>query len=382
MSNLYIGTSKLKNLYVGTSKAKKIYMGTTMIWQSAIPVKKPTQLTVSKVFNNASQANGFTPQSGIIVTGSASGKNAGTYTATYTPDADHMWEDTEDRTPITVTLTITPYAISNAIIGSIPAYTYDGTQKKPEPVVTAFGANLVKGTDYTLSYSNNINAGTATVTVTGIGNYSGTKTKTYSIAKANGSISLSKTTLSIRNKNSDTFTVTATGAISAVSSNTNVARVSVSGNTVTVNAVSAGGGSATITVTSAATANYNAATAKATMSIPTMTFYAAVTEDGYADNDRHKFIVSLGTTWQDAANGRVTNVDNYYRIVENPERPGTATLQYVSSGGIRIRSLYNCVSSGGSNWFVNPYPDEGEERSVVQNLSDAIVSGKRYRTYY
>ena len=43
---------------------------------------------------------------------------------------------------------------------------------------------LVKETDYTLVYSENINAGTATVTVTGIGDYTGTDTSTFSITSA------------------------------------------------------------------------------------------------------------------------------------------------------------------------------------------------------
>ncbi len=44
--------------------------------------------------------------------------------------------------------------------------------------------NLVKDTDYTVSYTNNTNAGTATVTVTGKGNYTGTASTTFTINKA------------------------------------------------------------------------------------------------------------------------------------------------------------------------------------------------------
>ena len=45
------------------------------------------------------------------------------------------------------------------------------------------GKNIVlkEGTDYTVTYSDNINPGTATVTVNGIGNYAGTKTATFLI---------------------------------------------------------------------------------------------------------------------------------------------------------------------------------------------------------
>jgi len=66
------------------------------------------------------------------------------------------------------------------------SYTYDGTEKKPGVTVTTKDGSktLAEGTDYTVAYTNNVNAGTntASVTVTGKGNYEGEVTKTFSIA--------------------------------------------------------------------------------------------------------------------------------------------------------------------------------------------------------
>ena len=42
---------------------------------------------------------------------------------------------------------------------------------------------LVNGTDYTVTYANNVKVGTATVTVKGKGNYTGTITLTFMIKK-------------------------------------------------------------------------------------------------------------------------------------------------------------------------------------------------------
>ena len=42
---------------------------------------------------------------------------------------------------------------------------------------------LVNGTDYTVTYANNVKVGTATVTVKGKGNYTGTITLTFKIKK-------------------------------------------------------------------------------------------------------------------------------------------------------------------------------------------------------
>lgn len=63
-------------------------------------------------------------------------------------------------------------------------FTYNGTELKPEAIVRVSDVVLVKGTDYTLSYEDNRNAGTATVKVTGIGSYKDTVSKTFTIKKA------------------------------------------------------------------------------------------------------------------------------------------------------------------------------------------------------
>jgi hypothetical protein len=44
---------------------------------------------------------------------------------------------------------------------------------------------MVKDTDYTVAYSDNVNAGTAKVTITGKGGYTGSKEKNFTINKAN-----------------------------------------------------------------------------------------------------------------------------------------------------------------------------------------------------
>ena len=78
------------------------------------------------------------------------------------------------------------------------AYTnvsYDGNAKNPVPTVKLKGRVLTEGTDYRVSYKNNIKAGTATVTITGINDYTGTRSKTFAIKQvsiANAYVTLSK----------------------------------------------------------------------------------------------------------------------------------------------------------------------------------------------
>lgn len=63
-------------------------------------------------------------------------------------------------------------------------YVYDGTDKKPEVLVTDEGRVLTKDKEYTVEYFDNKNAGTAKVKVTGKGGYRGTRIFAYTIEKA------------------------------------------------------------------------------------------------------------------------------------------------------------------------------------------------------
>ncbi|KIR03210.1 hypothetical protein P261_02025 [Lachnospiraceae bacterium TWA4] len=76
-------------------------------------------------------------------------------------------------------------------------YTYDGMAKNPSITVTYGSKILSNGTDYTVDYSDNINAGTATVTITGKGEYTGTTTTTFTIKKAQQTIEASLTNSSV-----------------------------------------------------------------------------------------------------------------------------------------------------------------------------------------
>ncbi len=69
------------------------------------------------------------------------------------------------------------------MVADIPAQTYTEKAVQPEVEVICNGTTLIKGTDYTVVYNNNIDVGTATAVITGNGNYSGTVTKEFTINK-------------------------------------------------------------------------------------------------------------------------------------------------------------------------------------------------------
>ena len=107
-----------------------------------------------------------------------------------------LFGDAEGTKEITLKDTVIPKRvrtdISKAVI-TVENQTYTGKALKPVPVVRLGKKVLKKGTDYSVSYSNNINAGDAKVTVKGKGDYRGSAAATFKIKKA-------KTVITIKDK--------------------------------------------------------------------------------------------------------------------------------------------------------------------------------------
>ena len=113
------------------------------------------------------------------------GENVGEYTMTTNYTNGNYEVIVEDGT-----FTITARTINDATITGINAtYTYNGSAHTPVPTVTVNGKTLVKDTDYTVSYNNNVTNGTATIIITGIGNYKDSINKEFQITA--GSIDMS-----------------------------------------------------------------------------------------------------------------------------------------------------------------------------------------------
>ena len=101
--------------------------------------------------------------------------NVGTATVTVTGRGDY-----EGST--SVSFKITPASIAGAAVTlAQTSFTYDGRSKEPGVTVRLGSKTLRAGTDYTVGFSNNVNAGTATVIVAGKGNYEGTTSATFKI---------------------------------------------------------------------------------------------------------------------------------------------------------------------------------------------------------
>jgi len=133
-SKIYDGTALTKNTYTSTVLAEGDVIESVTVTGSQTEVGSSDNVPGAAVIKNANN---------VDVTDC--------YSITY----------------VNGTLTVNACQSSEAVIAlAIPTegYTYDGTEKTPAVTVT-IGTMTVADTEYTVSYTNNVNAGTATVTV-------------------------------------------------------------------------------------------------------------------------------------------------------------------------------------------------------------------------
>jgi len=190
--------------------------------------------------------------------------------------------------------------IASATIADIADQTYTGSAIKPTVTVTYGGATLVLDTDYSVSYSNNTNAGKATVTITGKGSYSGTKSAKFTINKASQVVTAEAESSSVVVGKKITITGSTTGdgalTYSLVSSSTGDAVV----NKTTGKVKGVSPGKVKVKVTAAATDNYKKASKTITIKV-----IPAATSISSLKADRNGFKV----TWK-----KVTTKTTGYQI--------------------------------------------------------------------
>ncbi len=78
----------------------------------------------------------------------------------------------------------TSVPLTHVVAKAIGDQKWTGKAVTPKPTITYGYHTLREGTDYTLSYKNNVNSGTARVVITGKGAYYGTKTLSFTILES------------------------------------------------------------------------------------------------------------------------------------------------------------------------------------------------------
>ena len=292
------GTIKAENISLGSGPF--VYDGTA---------KKPT---VTVTIGNKTLASGTD-----FSVAYSNNVDAGTATVTVKGVTNYNGEATK-------TFTITRKSISSAAVSLSPAtYTYDGTAKKPTAAVTDAGKTLREGVDYTVSYSNNTNAGEATVTIAGKGNYDNSTTKNFTISEANISGSVVKLSdyTYIHDGQAKTPTVTVTLNGTTLSKDTDYT-VDYAGNTDV--------GTATVTVTGK---NNYKGTQTANFYIKVDEFIVTLSQDEYTYTGLAITPESNEVVVKTATNGSLLTENNDYTFeCTNNTDVGTATVTVTGKG--------------------------------------------------
>ena len=230
--------------------------GTITVKPAAGNYLTAADLTVIKTTdgNNAEARRRVPINDPIVVTATnATADPSGETSYTFTVDATKKFDyeitaNFHSRTDISTAMV--------SVVGDPFAYT--GAAIEPSVTVTLGTTTLTEGTDYTLSYASNTDAGIGTgqITITGARTYTGIITgTTFTINKAAGSISYATATVDKTDRDAaftNPLTFTGDGSVGYGSSNTAVATVNVTTGEVTI----VGVGSTTITATVTDGANY------------------------------------------------------------------------------------------------------------------------------
>ena len=228
---------------------------------------------------------------------------------------------------------------------SSSAYTYNGKQRKPVVTVKDSMGKVISPSNYTVTYTNNINVGTTkskpTVKVTFKGsNYTGTMSKTFTINKANNKIKGTASYSKKASSKAQTFklSVKATGGKITYASDNDKIKVDSTGKVTIAKNYS---GSAAITI-KAGNSNYKTVTKKVTITVkPAATNLKSV----------------KNTTAKNASKGKLTVTWNKLSYVTGYE------IQYSTS-----------LSFKSGNKIVNV--------KGASNISKAITGLAKNKTYY
>ena len=128
------------------------------------PTAKTLTYTESKqeLINRGSSNTGtieYKLDNGEYLTSIPKATNPGTYNVYLTPNMGYQWNDGTRKDTKLVSCTISKKNIANITISNIADQTYTTGKIKPSTTVTLDGKTLTNGSDYSLSYKNNINIG-------------------------------------------------------------------------------------------------------------------------------------------------------------------------------------------------------------------------------
>ena len=205
-------------------------------------------------------------------------------------------------------------------------FTYNGTEHKPTVTIKDYEHDdsiLVEGTDYTITYENNINAGNkdeAKATITGIGNYGGEIVKTFTINKRPVTVKVDENQSKVFGDTEPILTATENDVVSGDTLNYTIARET-------------GENAETypIKITLGENPNYDVTKTDGTFTIERKPINVRIE----TENEEYKYIAGENepeiTVYNTADDSKV-NTSEYNVTYSNNDNVGTATIKVTDNG--------------------------------------------------
>lgn len=261
-------------------------------------------------------------------------------------------------------------------------YVYDGSPKTLNLSVYDGTKQLTEGTDYTIEYSGNINAGIAQVKIQGIGMYGGSYTQTFTIGKAASEIKFNVESLG-KAYGDPAFVNAASkvkgdGEINYSSDNPGIASIDPKTGEVTIQSA----GSVTIRAKLSAGADYEASEASYTLAIGKgVQNITAV--DITRTYSKKKQTVNIGASAKD--NVKLSYFSNNKKVTVNASGKITIAAKFIGSAVITIQAeaseKYDSASAqvqvivNPTNTSVKKVGNSGKKTMTVQWKKNTTASG-------
>ena len=174
----YIGTAK-KTFVISKAAAPEIS------WPTASAITCGEKVSDSRLSGGSTQYGTFAWSDAVKDTIPTVGNSS--YKVVFTPSEDTEKNyETISTTEQEISLTVNAKSLTGANVTVSGSYTYTGQAQIPvaDAVTVQLDGETIPNDRYTISASDNTNAGQATVTVTGQGDYTGTASGTFTINKA------------------------------------------------------------------------------------------------------------------------------------------------------------------------------------------------------
>lgn len=279
-----------------------------------------------------------------------------------------LWDDYEDDSYAFICeFGGSIFSINDATITlSQNTYVYDGLTKTPSIVVKYKGNVLKKDADYTVSYSNNVNAGTAKIVISGKGSYSGSVARTFKIEKAEQKIVLNPSIIKVKEKATVKLTVTAKGTVNYNSNDSNILEINSSGVITGKKA-----GVAIISITASGNENYKSSSTEVTVTVDHVYNEVIVRDATCMEEGEKTAICSVCGIKQEGSTKAIPKLNHVWNTDYTIDKEASCTEK-------GEKSLHCSVCDEIKEDSVQSIPETGHQNTELRNKKEATCTAEGY----